>query len=116
MTKLELCKIVGKNIRKERLANNMTIDTLAELLGLTPSYVGLIERGGRGTTALNLLRLSKIFCLPIDAFFEHDEPTTAEKTTHLHRKVNKLIEDCTEDELNFILHMVKGLREFNCSR
>jgi len=68
MTKAQLDITIGKNIQKERLARDLSVDELAELLGYTPSAVILVESGKRGTSALTLYKLSKIFGLPVDYF------------------------------------------------
>ena len=70
MTKEQLDSIIGKNINKERLARELSVEELAELLGYTPSAITLIENGKRGTSALTLYKLSKIFGLPVDSFFD----------------------------------------------
>ncbi len=36
---------IGKNIRKYRLEKNMKQDQLAEKAGLSPNYIGMVERG-----------------------------------------------------------------------
>ena len=37
--------LIGKNIKKYRLSNNLRQEDLAEKTGLTANYIGLIERG-----------------------------------------------------------------------
>ena len=36
---------IGKNIRKYRLAKNMRQEDLAEAIGLSSNYIGMMERG-----------------------------------------------------------------------
>ena len=38
---------LGSNIKKYRQQHNLTIEGLAEIDSLSPSYLGLIERGQR---------------------------------------------------------------------
>ena len=102
--------LVGINIRKERVARNITTDELASLLGHTPSSVGLIERGDRGASAFNLFKLSKIFNVPTDQFFVSADEETPQKK-NVRDKLDSLISDFTEEELTFLVHVVKGLRE-----
>ena len=71
MTNEELCAIVGRNIRRERLARKMSIKELAKCLKVSTAYMGLIERGKRGTTALNLFKLAVLFDKSIPSFFTH---------------------------------------------
>jgi len=119
MTKVILRAKIGENIRKERQARNMSIEELAELLELTPGFVGLIERGRRGATAYTLYKLSDIFSIPIDTIFSKtsvrssdrkpdDKKANGAKTKRT--KVSSLISDFTETELDFIISMVKNMK------
>ena len=45
MLKKELCKIIGKNIQRERLNKGLTQETFAELMNVSWSYVSKIETG-----------------------------------------------------------------------
>lgn len=55
---------IGTNIRKYRRAKNLTQDQLAKMTDLTPTYIGLIERGRKipslevFVTILNALEIS----------------------------------------------------------
>lgn len=56
--------IIGERIRKSRIENNLTQENLAEKLNVSVAFISRIERG---TTRLNLKRLSEIcFILNID--------------------------------------------------
>jgi transcriptional regulator with XRE-family HTH domain len=37
----------GREVRRRRIALNMTLETLAEQVGLSPSYVGNVEMGNQ---------------------------------------------------------------------
>lgn len=45
MQKKELCKIIGKNIQRERINRGLTQETFAELMNVSWSYVSKIESG-----------------------------------------------------------------------
>ena len=115
-SKAQLDQIIGKNIRLEREARKLTRDELAEMMELTTSHMGLIERGERGATAVTLSKLSKAFDIPIDHLFsspqsgglsirENDNsgPQSARK------KVQSLITCLNETEVNLVVHVVKGI-------
>ena len=122
MTKKQLRTIAGENIRRERLARDMSLDELADMLQLTTGFVGLIERGQRGAAPITLYKLSNIFGVSIDVFFRHnsngplslaEEPATKENTRR--EKINSLISDFTDSELDFIISMIKNVRAMNHS-
>jgi len=64
-----LDSVIGKNIRKAREERRLSRDELADMLGISASHMGLIERGERGATATTLSRISKVFEMSIDVFF-----------------------------------------------
>lgn len=120
MTKERLRILMGENIRNERMARNMSIDELAELLELTSGFVGLIERGRRGATAYTLLKLSDIFEMPIDNIFAQQnkaalsmEEEAPQQNKAQRSKIASLISDLTNQELDFVVRMIKGIKTMN---
>jgi transcriptional regulator with XRE-family HTH domain len=118
--KIFLDEIIGKNIRNERQARNLSRDELAEMLDLTTSHMGLIERGERGATAITLSKLTRVLQLPIDNFFT-PPPTLALREERgsgkatANKKINSLIANLNEAELNFIIHVIQGLSKSGVS-
>lgn len=117
MTKERLKKIMGENIRNERVSRSMSIDELAELLELTSGFVGLIERGRRGATAYTLFKLSDIFGMPIDDMFVNTDGYAArvseDKSSPVkakRAKINSILYDLNESELDFIIAIIKELK------
>jgi len=121
MTKDHLKKIIGNNIRTARVARGMSIDELAELLGLTSGFVGLIERGSRGATVYTLFKLADIMETSIDSFFYGNASGTELKLAESKRskgnvkkeKISSLMVDFSDSELDFIVGVVKNLRNLN---
>ena len=74
MTKDELKKILGKNIRKYRKENTkkLTQSNLAELVGVKRSLIGAVESENNKTciSVFNLYKISKALNVRIDKFFE----------------------------------------------
>ncbi len=113
MTKEQLRKTIGENIRNERSARNMSIDELAELLELTSGFVGLIERGRRGATAYNIHKLAEIFGIGVENLFLIHSTKVKEDTPpkNKRRRLMSLSYDLTDKELDFVIQMVKKLRQ-----
>lgn len=109
MTKDQLRFVIGENIRKERTMRGISTDELAEMLDLSPSFVGLIERGGRGTTPIILYKLSNVFGVSIETFFEKVN-SHLEKKSGKTEKIISLVFDFTDKELDFIISVIKGVR------
>lgn len=54
---LDIYSLIGRRIREERHALGLSIEKLAELAELTPSFLGLIERGDRKMSVATLNNL-----------------------------------------------------------
>lgn len=63
-------------VRSFRKKTNMTLDTLAELTGLSTSYLSRLESGGRGGSLQAMLKISRALQVPLiditDDFTEQD--------------------------------------------
>jgi transcriptional regulator with XRE-family HTH domain len=116
--KEHLDKIIGKNIRAERESRNLSRDELAEMLDLTTSHMGLIERGERGATAVTLSKLTRVLQHPIDNFFSPPaalslkEERSSDRNAS-HKKIASLITTLTEPELKYVVHVIQGLSMLN---
>jgi len=120
LEKDRLDEIIGKNIRLERESRRLSRDELAEMMELTSSHMGLIERGERGATAVTLSKLSRAFDIPIDHLFESTRPggmsVKEERDSGPQanrKKVQSLMTCLDETELEFIIHSIKGLIAMN---
>jgi len=116
MTKEQLRFTMGENIRNMRIDRGISIDELASMLELTPSFLGSIERGQRGTTPATLLKLSDIFGLPIDSFFYHSQGEPLSESNSLRQKIFNLSTNLTKDELDYMILVIKGLYKMNHSK
>jgi len=111
MTNEELRPIMGGNVRKVRVAHRLIKNELSKLLGITPNALDLIERGDRGVTAANLLKLSEVFNVSMEIFYQHDRDISFDKHTTLRKKIYASTESFTTQELNLILGIIKELRQ-----
>jgi len=114
MEKKDLPSIIGNQIRKKRLEHGMNITELANLMEISQSYLGLIERGERGVTAYNFYKLSEIFDVPVDDLFldldiplQIDDPKNIIK--YKMKKAASLINSLNEKELDFLLKMIRAM-------
>ena len=114
--KARLDEVIGKNIRIERESRKLTRDELAEMMELTTSHMGLIERGERGATAVTLSKISRTFDIPVDHLFSspqmggltvREDDSSGPQSTR--KKIQSLITCLDETELNFLVHTIKGI-------
>ena len=60
---------VGERIRAHRLRKKMTLEALGEASGLSPSYIGLIERNAKKCSLKTVNILAKALGIPIRLLF-----------------------------------------------
>ncbi|MDR1689962.1 MAG: helix-turn-helix domain-containing protein [Clostridiales bacterium] len=114
----EIKKTIGENIRFERQQRNMSLEDLAEILGITPGFLGLVERGHRGTDISKLAQIAKVFGVTIDHLTlvrkkneakkvkEANDPVENKKST-----VYSMVFDLDIKELEFIIQVVRSLKQ-----
>jgi transcriptional regulator with XRE-family HTH domain len=60
----------GLRLKSLRIDKGLTQGELAELVGLSVDFIGLIERGERSPSFESLDKLSKVFNIPVSSLFE----------------------------------------------
>jgi len=70
MSKRDLQKF-GKRLKVLRVERDLTQLELAEILDMSPNFVGMIERGVRNTTVENVFKIARALNIKPDALFEN---------------------------------------------
>ena len=63
-------KNFGSRIQELRKKNNFTQSELAEKIGLSTNFIGMVERGERNTSVDKIFKLAKAFNISLAQFFE----------------------------------------------
>lgn len=69
MSKKDLQKF-GKNLKYLRIEHNLTQLELAELLNMSPNFIGMIERGERNTTVENVYKIARVLNIKPEMLFK----------------------------------------------
>lgn len=69
MSKKDLQKF-GKRLKALRLDHHLTQLELAEILDMSPNFIGMIERGERNTTVKNVFRIARALNVKPSNLFE----------------------------------------------
>jgi len=98
----------------------MSRDELAELIDLTVSHLGLIERGERGATSVVLNKLVKAFGITIDDLFREGSKSVSAREAGssedmYRKKVESLLTTLSEPELVFISEVIKSVSKIRKS-
>lgn len=98
---------MGKRIREERTKRNLTIEQLSELIDLSPSFLGLVERGARGLSIEKLITVAEVFDISIDSLLKSNDSTEVTK----YDAVKSLLYNLDDTEFNFISNIIKESRK-----
>ena len=63
-------KNFGSRIQELRKKNNLTQSELAEKIGLSTNFIGMVERGERNTSVDKIFKLAKAFNISLAQFFK----------------------------------------------
>jgi transcriptional regulator with XRE-family HTH domain len=66
-------RMVGRNVKRLRIAARLSQAELAERMGVDRAYVSGLELGQRNPTILTLWHIAKALGVPIKPFFEEDK-------------------------------------------
>lgn len=69
MSKRDLQKF-GKRLKTLRLNSDLTQLELAEILDMSPNFIGMIERGERNTTVENVFKIARALGIKPSILFE----------------------------------------------
>jgi len=108
-----LIKNIGKNIRDNRTLRNMSIEELAAMVNLSPAFMGLVERGRRGTKLDILIHLCEIFSISLEELvFSNNSKYKDElnESEVLKMTLSALTHEMTEKELKFLVSIVHCMK------
>ena len=66
----ETYKTIGKNVKKYRLASNISQEKLSEILNANSKFIGHVERFERYISLKKIIELAEFFEVPVKTFFE----------------------------------------------
>lgn len=117
---MDYAKIIGSNIRYERKRRGMTIDDFARVIGMAPGFLGLIERGQRGTSMTNLVAIADFFGLTMEQLIKYDmstgtslnspRPSKSEKDR---RALESMISAMSDEKIQILTAMAKTLNKYD---
>lgn len=97
-------RALGNRLKNERVALGLTQEQAAEYIGVSTSYVGMVERGERTVTLERLVLFAKCLHVTVDyLLFDESEISENRKTQQLLRLWNR----ASENEKNMILSLMK---------
>lgn len=94
---------IGERIGQERKKLNLGRDKLAELVGVTPYYMGQIERGDRNMSLNTLDKISDCLHVTIGYLIDGKEKTPVDLN-----ELQELINKCSQNEITLFTDVLKA--------
>lgn len=96
-------KEIGDRIRQARMAINMSQQTLAEKLDITPSYVSNMELGKNNFTVDKLIKLTEVLSVSADWLLRSNTP---ESKVFIDQDITEILKDCSAAERTALLKIL----------
>lgn len=100
-------KLLGQRLQECRIGQSISQEALAEMAGISVTYVSAIENARRHLSLVTLVNIANALKITPDYLLlgnlPHDKMTCR-------NEVNQLLQGCTAEEQYFILSVVKHIR------
>ena len=104
-------KFLGEQIRKQRKLKKYTLEQLAEILDVSTTFIGQIERAKGVPSLETLVKIANALEISVDSLlFENLNSNSGD--THFLNKITELTETFTPREKNLVLKNIELLKEF----
>ena len=100
-------ELIGKRIREERISQNLSQQTLAEISNISPTNISHIERGATKLSLPTLVSIANALAVSAD-FLLCDSLVEADKIYI--DEINELLLDCNPNELKIIIDIMKSVK------
>ncbi len=103
--KIDYTKL-GNRIKEERLKRNLSREELAEIIDISPSFLGLIERAERGLSIDTLYSIASAYGATIDSLMNENKNPNFEAADIF----KSLTHNLNKEEIAFVVEVVKTLK------
>lgn len=101
-------KAIGKRIKIARIKQNLTQETVADKIGVTPQHVSNIETGNSSVSLTTLVEISNLLKVSADELL-CDTILIAKPV--FEREANELFSDCSEYEVRILVDVLKATKD-----
>lgn len=100
--------IIGERLKNARIKKGLTQEELAEKLDLSVAFLSRVERG---STRINLIRLSQMCSLLDVTEGEILNGTSATASNYMQKDFSTLLKKCSPDKQKLIYNIAKVIAE-----
>lgn len=100
MIKRDLQKELGMNLQKARTKRNLTREELAEMAGISPTFLANLECGNKMMSVVTLRNLADVLCVSADTLLY------GESAFNQMRNIEILLRNQSESMIKFIEELI----------
>ena len=100
-------KAIGKRIKIARIKKNLTQETVADRIGITPQHVSNIETGNTSVSLTTLVAIANTLTVSVDMLL-CDTVLTSKAV--FEREASEIFEDCNEYEVRVLVDVLKATK------
>lgn len=102
-------QLLGRRIRELRKTRKLTIEQLAERIGINDKYFGSVERGEQNPSFKVLTEVARALEVELPDLFRFEHVEDDEKV--LRRKIIELLKKSDLDQLQMVFKIIKNVVE-----
>ncbi len=100
-------KLIGSRVREERIKYNLTQEKLAENVGISASYMGLLERGDRILSVETLVKLSVALGVTTDSLLAATLDSIKKDSFAV--QFSLMMNELTDDQKQMVLDVIRAM-------
>lgn len=100
-------KAIGKRIKIARIRANLTQETVAEKIGITPQHVSNIETGNSSVSLTTLVAIANLLGISIDELLCD---TVLKSKQVFTKEADNIFRDCNEYEVRILVDVLQATK------
>lgn len=100
-------KGIGKRIKIARIKKNLTQETVADKIGVTPQHVSNIETGNTSVSLTTLVAIANTLSVSVDEMLCD---TVLISKPFFEKEAKEIFEDCNEYEVRVLVDVLKATK------
>lgn len=99
-------KLLGARVRQERTRKGLTQEQLAEMCGISSSYIGIIERGDKKLSVETLVKIASVLNISTDYLLKDSIRQLPESMVNT---LLSAVKDLNQDEMDMVLDVISTM-------
>lgn len=100
-------KAIGKRIKIARIRTNLTQETVADKIGVTPQHVSNIETGNSRVSLTTLVAIANLLNVSVDELLCD---TVLKSKSVFNKEADQIFSDCNEYEIRVLVDVLRATK------